>query len=267
MTAEVNPYRSGLDKCAANYESLTPITFLERSAYVYPDRIALIHGQRRYTWAETYARARRLASVLKQHGIDAGDTVAVMLNNTPEMFECHFGVPMTGAVLNTMNTRLDAETIAFMLNHGEAKVLIADREYSADGEEGAGETGRPRHPRHRRRRPGIHRSGRAAGQRRIRVAASPTATPTSPGADRRTSGMRSPSTTPRAPPAIRRGSSITIAAPISTRLSNIVCWGMPPHAVYLWTLPMFHCNGWCFPWTMAANCRHQRLPAPRRCRS
>ena len=129
--AMANIYETGLDKNAANYVPLTPLSFLDRSAYIYPQRTAIIHGRRRYTWKETYARCRRLASMLEAKGIGGGDTVAAMLNNTPEMFECHFGVPMTGAVLNTMNTRLDAETVAFMLNHGEAKVLITDREYSA----------------------------------------------------------------------------------------------------------------------------------------
>ena len=125
-----NPYAHGLDKNPANYVPLTPLTFIERSAYISPDRVATIHGSRRFTWRQAYERSRRLASALAAHKVGAGDTVAAMLNNTPEMFECHFGVPMCGAVLNTLNTRLDAETIAFMLNHGEAKVLISDREYS-----------------------------------------------------------------------------------------------------------------------------------------
>ena len=125
-----HPYATGLDKNPANYEPLTPLTFLERSAYIYPERVATIHGRRRYTWLEEYRRCRRLASALARLGAGTGDTVAAMLNNTPEMFECHFGVPMCGAVLNTLNTRLDAESVAFMLQHGEAKVLITDREYS-----------------------------------------------------------------------------------------------------------------------------------------
>ncbi|MCF8184841.1 MAG: AMP-binding protein, partial [Polynucleobacter sp.] len=125
-----HPYAAGLDKNPANYVALTPLTFIERSAYIYPERVATIHGRSRFTWRQAYERSRRLASALVMQKVGAGDTVAVMLNNTPEMFECHFGVPMCGAVLNTMNTRLDAESIAFMLNHGEAKVLITDREYS-----------------------------------------------------------------------------------------------------------------------------------------
>ena len=127
---ESSPYDMGLEKNAANYVPLTPLTFIERSAYVYPDRIAVIHGARRYTWLESYTRSRRLASALKQLGVGKSDTVAVVLNNTPEMFECHFGVPATGAVLNTINTRLEPEAVAFMLNHAEAKVLITDREFA-----------------------------------------------------------------------------------------------------------------------------------------
>src|SRR5881409_2035708 len=127
---KANPYELDLDKNPANYAPLTPLGFIERAATVYPGHLAVIHGARRTTWAETYARCRRLASALARRGIGVGDTVAAMLANTPEMLECHFGVPMAGAVLNTLNTRLDAEAIAFMLEHGEAKVLIADREFS-----------------------------------------------------------------------------------------------------------------------------------------
>src|SRR5215831_9019145 len=121
----------GLEKNPANYAALTPLTFIAWSAHVFPRRTAVIHGRRRFSWAETYARCRRLASALAARGVRAGDTVSVMLTNTPEMYECHFGVPMAGAVLNTLNTRLDASVLAFMLDHAEAKVLITDREFSA----------------------------------------------------------------------------------------------------------------------------------------
>src|SRR5215468_12153996 len=120
----------GLEKNAANFAPLTPLSLIAWSAYVYPRKTAVVHGRRRFTWAETYARCRRLASGLSARGIGEGDTVAVMLNNTPEMYECHFGVPMSGAVLNTLNTRLDADALGFMLEHGEAKVLLTDREFS-----------------------------------------------------------------------------------------------------------------------------------------
>src|SRR5262245_14228816 len=123
-------YDTDLDRNAANFQPLTPLTFLERAAAVFPDHPAVIHGQRRWSYAEFYARARRLASALKQKGIGRGDTVSVMLANTPAMLEAHYGVPMTGAVLNTLNTRLDAPIIAFTLDHADTKVLITDREFS-----------------------------------------------------------------------------------------------------------------------------------------
>jgi fatty-acyl-CoA synthase len=126
-----NRYDTGLDKNAANYTALSPLPFVEWAAQAAPQHASIIHGERRYTWAETYTRCRRLASALIAKGVGKGDTVAVMLSNTPEMYECHFGVPMTGAVLNCLNTRLDASTIAFILDHGEAKVVITDREFSA----------------------------------------------------------------------------------------------------------------------------------------
>ena len=122
-------YEQGLARATVNHIALSPLSFIERSAAIYPDYPAVVHGSIRRTWAETYARCRRLASALARRGIGKGDTVAVMLPNIPEMLEAHFGVPMIGAVLNTLNVRLDAETIAFMLQHGEAKVLIADREF------------------------------------------------------------------------------------------------------------------------------------------
>ena len=125
-----SPYDIGLEKNPANFAPLTPLQFLDWSASACPQRTAVIYMDRRFTWAETHARCRRLASALAQHGIGRGDTVAAMLWNTPEMFECQFGIPMSGAVLNTLNVRLDARSIAFMLDHGEAKVLIADREFS-----------------------------------------------------------------------------------------------------------------------------------------
>ena len=127
-----NPaYQVGLDKNRANFAPLTPLTFIERAAYVYPDKPSVVHGPERYTWSQTYARCRQLASALALRGIGKNDTVAAMLPNTPPMYEAHFGVPMCGAVLNTLNTRLDPETIAFMLRHGGARVLITDREFSA----------------------------------------------------------------------------------------------------------------------------------------
>ncbi|MBI4755425.1 MAG: acyl-CoA synthetase [Betaproteobacteria bacterium] len=246
-----NPYSTGLDRNEANYVPLTPLSFLARAAYVYPLRLAAVHGQRRQTWAQTYERARRLASALTRHGVGGGDTVAVMLNNTPEMFECHFGVPMCGAVLNTLNTRLDAEAIAFMLGHGEAKVLIADREYSstvrkaleiAGGALQIIDVDDPEYTGPGERVGGTDYEAFLAG-------GDPGHAWKGPQDEWDAISLNYTSGTTGNPKGVvyhHRGAYLNA-------LSNIVSWGMPPHAVYLWTLPMFHCNGWCFPWTMAAN--------------
>src|SRR5437868_6568970 len=119
-----NPYQLGLEKNAANHVALSPLSYIERTAAVYPDRTSVVHGERCFTWSETYARCRQLASALRRIGIGSGDTVAALLPNVPAMVEAHFGVPMSGAVLNTLNTRLEPESIAYMLRHGEAKVLL-----------------------------------------------------------------------------------------------------------------------------------------------
>ena len=127
----VNPYNKDLDKNAANHTPISPLTFIERAAAVYPDYTALVYGDLRRSWAEVYARSRQLASALSKQGISEGDTVAVMLPNIPAMYEAHYGIPMTGAVINALNIRLDADAIAFMLKHGEAKIILTDREFSA----------------------------------------------------------------------------------------------------------------------------------------
>src|SRR5688572_11803633 len=131
MAHRSNIYDLDLEKNAANHAPLTPLSFLPWTAEVYPERLAVVHGSRRLTWSEVYARSRQLASALVKRGVGPGDTVSAMLSNTPEMYEAHFGVPMTGAVLNALNTRLDADAIAFMLEHAETKVLLTDREFSA----------------------------------------------------------------------------------------------------------------------------------------
>jgi fatty-acyl-CoA synthase len=246
-----NPYEVDLGRNPANCAPLTPLTFIEWSASVYPDRAAVIHGARRYSWKETYARCRRLASALAKRGIGVGDTVAAMLPNTPEMYECHFGVPMAGAVLNTLNTRLDAEAIAFMLNHGEAKALITDREFSGtiagalekvdrkpividvDDPEYAG--------------PG-ERLGRIDYE--AFLAEGDPAYAWQPPADEwQAISLNYTSGTTGNPKGVvysHRGAYLN-------GVGNLLTWNMPRQAVYLWTLPMFHCNGWCFPWSMAAN--------------
>ncbi|MBI4294202.1 MAG: acyl-CoA synthetase [Betaproteobacteria bacterium] len=251
MSQKSNPFDVNLDKNPANCAPLTPLGFIERAAYVYPERLAVVHGMRRFTWAETYARSRRLASAIAGRGIGVGDTVAVMLANTPEMFECHFGVPMAGAVLNTLNTRLDPEAIAFMLDHGGAKLLIADREFSGTVERAVAICGNkplvidvddPEYA-----GPGA-RLGRSTYEEFL--AGGDANFPWEPPADEWNAiSLNYTSGTTGNPKGVvyhHRGAYLN-------GIGNILTWSMPQHSVYLWTLPMFHCNGWCFPWTMAAN--------------
>ncbi len=244
-------YDQGLDKNAANFVALSPLSFLERSAAVFPDRTAIIYGEQRQTWRQTHERCKRLASALSRHGIGRGDTVAAMLPNVPAMFEAHFGVPMTGAVLNTLNTRLDAEAIAFMLRHGEAKVLLTDREFAKVIQAALALLGRQQVLVIE-----VEDDTAPAGERLGSIAYEAFLAQGDPAfawqlppdewdaiALNYTSGTTG---NPKGVVTHHRGAYLNAT-------SNVVTWGMPQHAVYLWTLPMFHCNGWCFPWTMALN--------------
>jgi fatty-acyl-CoA synthase len=246
-----NPFELDLDRNAANYAPLSPLSLIARTAYVYPDQMSVIHGSRRYTWRETYARSRRLASALARRGLGVGDTVAVMLANTPEMVECHFGVPMAGAVLNTLNTRLDAEAIAFMLNHGDARLLVTDREFAPTIEQALRLSGRTL--------PVIdvddahyQGDGRLLGEKDYEALleeGDPEFEWSLPADEWQAISLNYTSGTTGNPKGVvyhHRGAYLNA-------VGNMIDWGMPRHAVYLWTLPMFHCNGWCFPWTMAAN--------------
>ncbi|SAK43945.1 acyl-CoA synthetase [Caballeronia hypogeia] len=248
MTAGM--YDDGLPKTAANFAALTPLNFIERAASVYPRRPAIVHGEVRRNWADTYARTRRLASALAARGIGLGDTVAAMLPNTPEMVEAHFGVPMTGAVLNTLNTRLDAATLAFMLTHGEAKAVLVDREFADVMKKALANVQQtvlvidvddPQYT----------GAGERIGEIEYEafLASGDPAYEWSPPSDEwnaiclnYTSGTTG---NPKGVVYHHRGA-------YTNAVSNILEWDMPKHAVYLWTLPMFHCNGWCFPWTVAA---------------
>jgi fatty-acyl-CoA synthase len=237
-----------LPKNRANYAALTPLTFIERAAAIYPDKLAVVHGDQRWTWNQTYARCRRLASALAKRGVGKNDTVALMAPNTPPMYEAAFGVPMCGGVLNTLNTRLDAEAIAFQLKHGNAKVLITDREFSATIEGALAlmdpkpiviDIADPMHP-----------QGRLLGDTEYEALLDegdpeydwqPPADEWDAIALNYTSGTTGD---PKGVVTHHRGAHLNA-------VNNILNWGMPHHAVYLWTLPMFHCNGWCFPWTVA----------------
>jgi len=247
-------YARDLDRNAANHAPLSPLSLIARTAEIWPGHPSVVHGARRFAWGETYARCRRLASALARRGVGAGDTVAVMLANTPEMVEVHFGVPMAGAVLNTLNTRLDAEALAFMLGHGEAKVLITDTEFAPAVAKALAlapvkplviDVADPEGP-----NAGDPAARLGSVEYETFLAGGDPSFDWKPPADEwdaislnYTSGTTG---NPKGVVYHHRGAYLNA-------LSNIVDWGMPRHSVYLWTLPMFHCNGWCFPWTMAAN--------------
>ena len=243
------PYDIDLDRNPANFQPLTPLSFLERAAEVYPDATAIIHGARSWNYRQFYSRARQLASALARRGIKRGDTVSVMLANTPALIEAHYGVPMTGAVLNALNTRLDAALIAFILDHADAKVLITDREFSKVVKE-------------------------ALARAKVKPLVVDYDDPEFSGAGERLGGLEyeallgagdaefawqmpddewdaislnyTSGTTgdPKGVVYHHRGAYLLA-------LGNVITCGMGKHPVYLWTLPMFHCNGWCFPWTLS----------------
>ena len=241
-----------LPRNEANFAPFSPLSFIERTAEVYPDRLAVVHGSLRQTWGETYARCRRLASALQRAGIGKNDTVAVMLPNTPPMVEAHFGVPMAGAVLNALNTRLDPEAIAFMLDHGEAKVVIVDPEFSLTLKKALA-----------MRQAGTpllvldvedvlftgtaERIGSSTYETFL-AGGDPAFAWSLPADEWDAIALNYTSGTTGNPKGVvyhHRGAAMNA-------VSNVMEWDMPKHAVYLWTLPMFHCNGWCFPWTVAA---------------
>ena len=245
-------YEQDLPRNQANFAPLSPLGFIERTAEVYPERLAIVHGQLRQTWGQTYTRCRQLASALQQAGIGKNDTVAVMLPNTPPMVEAHFGIPMAGAVLNTLNTRLDPEAIAFMLDHGEAKALIVDPEFATvvakalplrqsqtpllliDVEDALYGTAA--------QRLGSSTYEEFVARGDANFAWDLPADEWDAIALNYTSGTTG---NPKGVVYHHRGAALNA-------ISNVLEWDMPKHAVYLWTLPMFHCNGWCFPWTLAA---------------
>jgi len=247
--SNLTPYDIDLDRNPANFQPLTPLTFLERAAAVYPDRVAIINGKERWTYAAFYARARRLGSALQGLGIQRGDSVSVMLGNTPAMLEAHYGVPMSGAVLNTLNTRLDAAAIAFMLDHCQAKIVITDLEYSKTMKE-------------------------ALALAKVQPLVIDYDDPEYAGPGERLGTMEYEEVLDQGDPAFvwampdDEWDAISLNYTSGTTgdpkgvvyhhrgayllaIGNVVTCGMGKHPVYLWTLPMFHCNGWCFPWSIS----------------
>jgi len=244
-----SPYETELDRNGANFVPLTPLSFIERTASVYPARTAVVHGTLRLTWAEVYGRCRRLASALAWRGIGRNDTVAIMAPNVPAMLEAHFGVAMCGAVLNALNIRLDADAIAFILGHGEAKVLITDTEFAPTIKRALAKLERkplvidiadPEGP-------GGERLGETDYESFIAEGV-PDFHWSYPADEWDAISLNYTSGTTGNPKGVvyhHRGAHLNA-------VNNLMAWAMPPHPVYLWTLPMFHCNGWCFPWTVTA---------------
>ena len=242
-----NPYQTGLPKTPANYTPLSPITFLTRTAFVHPQRTSIIHGERHWTWAETYIRCCRLASALSKRGIGKEDTVSIMAPNIPAIFEAHFGVLMTGAVLNTINIRLEAEILSYIFEHAETKVLLTDREFSSVIKQALSKVKQnilvididdPE-----------TESGNFLGEKEYEdflEEGDPEFEAILPEEDWQSVSLNYTSGTTGKPKGVvyhSRGAYLLATG-------NVLAWEMPHRPVYLWTLPMFHCNGWCFPWTI-----------------
>lgn len=244
-----NPFELNLDKNPANYQPLTPLVFLSRAAAVYPDHTAIIHGRQRVSYADFYARSRQLASALAARGIGKGDTVSVVLANTPPMLEAHYGVPMVGAVLHAINTRLDAAIIAFQLDHAESKVLIVDREFSPVVKEALAlakvkplviDYGDPEFPQ-------SSEPLSSEDYEAFLAQGDPEFEWRMPDDEWDAITLNYTSGTTGNPKGVvyhHRGAALMCYA-------NTLATGMTAHPVYLWTLPMFHCNGWCFPWSLS----------------
>ncbi len=247
-----NPYAVGLEQNPANFEALSPLSFLPRAARTYPNRTAWIHGDRQVNYAELYQRCRRLASALKTHGIGPGDTVSIMAANIPAMLEAHYGIPMTGAVLNTLNIRLDANTIAFMLEHAETKILFTDREFAPTISAALAKLAK---------KPLVididdpvyTGPGDLLGEIEYETfleQGDPNYEWQRPTDEWDAITLNYTSGTTGNPKGVvyhHRGAYLLA-------LGNVLAWNLANGPVYLWTLPMFHCNGWCLPWTISAVC-------------
>lgn len=250
MGADQNQYNLGLTKTPANYVPLTPLSFLARAAAVYPNHTSAVYESRTFTWSETYTRCRRFASFLASRNVGRGDTVAAMLPNIPAMNEVHFAVPMAGAVLNALNIRLDAPSIAFQLDHGGAKLILVDPEFAGVITEALSLM--------KGLKPAVidvddksFAGGKRIGELEYEAAllqGDPAFAAITPDDEWDAIALSYTSGTTGNPKGVvthHRGAYLNA-------VSNILAGNLGQHPVYLWTLPMFHCNGWCFPWTIAA---------------
>lgn len=248
----LNPFNTDLDRNPANHQPLTPLSFLERAATVFPDHTAIIHGQGKWSYSEFYQRSRRLASALSQHGITRGSTVSVILANTPAMLECHYGVPMCGAVLHSINTRLDPATVAFQLDHAQSQVLIVDREFMSLAAQ-ALDLAAVSPLLIEYHDPEAEDDAVLAGldnrdYQHFLEQGDPEFAWLMPNDEWDAISINYTSGTTGDPKGVvshHRGAYLLAQG-------NALTTSMQKHATYLWTLPMFHCNGWCFPWTLSA---------------
>ncbi len=253
MVTKHNQYEVSLDKNAANYVPLTPLSFIERAKDVYPGYTALVYGGRVYSWLETYNRCLKFASALERHGIGVGDTVSILAANTPEIFETHHSVPMSGAILNTINTRLEADTIAYILNHSDAKVLITDTQYSPTVKSALTKLDSNILVIDIRDPDAILQEGEGECLGKFTydefmAAGSLDYQPRTPEDEWQAITLNYTSGTTGRPKGVvyhHRGSYLMT-------MGSVIAWNMPNHPRYLYTVPMFHCNGWGYPWTLAA---------------
>ncbi|HEY5598715.1 MAG TPA: AMP-binding protein, partial [Kiloniellales bacterium] len=251
MTGAASIFDQDLDRCAANTAPLTPLTYLRRAAAVFPDKTAVIHGDLRFSYRDLYARACRLASALTKRGIRRGDTVAILAPNTPAMLEAHYGVPMAGAILNALNIRLDAATIAFILDHGEAKVLLCDREFAATARAAlARAKGKPLVV---DIEDALAPDGEAIGEvsyEALLTEGDDDADAGEPADEWQSLSLLYTSGTTGNP----KGVVYSHRGAFLNAFGNMITFGLRTDTVYLWTLPMFHCNGWTYTWAVTAAC-------------